>query len=69
MDYRMERTQASDRVAYILYSDRMAYLATLSWLKGRLVYEYQSPDATVLIDIPARNFEEYAKKLDEGEQS
>jgi len=47
----------------------MAYLATLSWLKGRLVYEYQSPNATVLIDIPARNFEEYAKRLDEGEQS
>jgi len=59
----MERVQASNRVAYIVYSDRMAYLATLSWHKGHLVYEFHTPE---MVDVSATAFEENALQLDRG---
>jgi len=59
----MERIQASNRVAYILYSDKMAYLATLSWFKGHLIYETHQPE---MVDISATQFEENALQLDRG---
>ena len=61
MSYRLERIQASDRVAYIVYSDKMAYLATLSWCKGILVYEQHQPE---MVAVSARDFEQFALKLD-----
>ena len=63
MSYRIERVQASDRVAYIVYSDRMAYLATMSWLNGRLIYEFHQPE---MANISAREFEPNAIELDKG---
>ena len=63
MSYRLERVQASDRVAYILYSERMAYLATMSWHKGVLVYEQHQPE---MANVSAREFEPNAIELDKG---
>ena len=64
MSYRIERVQASNRVAYILYSDRMAYLATMSWLNGHLIYEYVRPE---MVNISAREFEPNAIELDKAQ--
>lgn len=65
MGYRMERVEGASRIAYVLYTEQMGYLATLSWLKGRLVYDLHSP---AMVNVSARDFEETAKALDGGQQ-
>lgn len=64
MGFRMERIQGRSRVAYILYSQHMAYLATLSWLNGRLVYDTVRPE---MVAVSARDFEAEARALDEAQ--
>lgn len=64
MGYRLERIQGTSRVAYVLYTEEMAYLATLSWLKGRLVYDYHRPE---MANVSARSWEETARALDEAQ--
>jgi hypothetical protein len=61
MGYRIERVQGHSRVAYVLYTERMAYLATMSWLNGKLVYEIHVPE---IANISARDFEDDVKALD-----
>jgi len=65
MGYRIERIEGQSRVAYVLYTEHMGYLATLSWLKGRLVYDLHQPE---MVNVSARDFEETAKALDRGEK-
>lgn len=65
MGYRIERVQGMSRVAYVLYTEQMGYLATLSWLNGRLVYDQHQPE---MANVSAKDFEEWARKLDKGEQ-
>lgn len=61
MGYRLERVQGHSRVAYILYTERMAYLATMSWLNGHLVYDTVRPE---MVNVSAREFEPNALALD-----
>jgi hypothetical protein len=66
MGYRMERVEGMSRIAYVLYTEKMGYLATLSWYKGVLVYDLHQPE---MANISPRDFEETAKALDRGVQS
>jgi len=59
--YRMERVEGHTRVAYIVYTKDMGYLATLSWLNGRLVYDSHRPE---MASVSARSFEDNARELD-----
>ena len=64
MGYRLERVEGASRQAYILYTEEMQYLATMSWFRGHLVYEMHCPS---LVNISARQFEDHARTLDKGD--
>jgi hypothetical protein len=65
MGYRMERIEGTSRTAYVLYTEQMGYLATLSWFQGHLVYDLHQPE---MVNVSARDFEDVARKLDAGQQ-
>jgi len=60
MGFMMERAVGS-RIAYILYTDRGGYLATLSWQGDKLCYEQHS---AAMASTSARDFEQMALELD-----
>ena len=64
MGYRMERIEGYSRTVYILYTEQMGYLATMSWYRGHLVYDTVMPE---MVNVSAKQFEDNAKALDRGQ--